>query len=204
MFVERPFFDVDVQLAVPAVRLSPSLEDIQKAINKAAQAVLRCTKKLYDWGQRDLSAANRITFFHKIAKDIEIVRVVLLLTGSIQGLKNQVSEYLQTFIQYDWLWKEDKDAAYKSFIKQKPALDDYRVELKRFVVVENEIKSITAIHIIGALSLDTKNLKLQLMHEAGAWKVAFSENLHIRSIEKDECIERLHESYKHAIETRIR
>ena len=117
-------------------------EDIQKAINKAAQAVLRCTKKLYDWGQRDLSAANRITFFHKIAKDIEIVRVVLLLTGSIQGLKNQVSDYLQTFIQYDWLWKEDKDAAYKSFIKQKPALDDYRVELKRFVVVENEIKSI--------------------------------------------------------------
>ena len=98
LFVERPFFDVDVQLAIPAVRLSPSLEDIQKAINKAAQAVLRCTKKLYDWGQRDLSISNRVTFFHKIAKDIEIVRVVLLLTGSIQGLKNQVADYLQTFI----------------------------------------------------------------------------------------------------------
>ena len=37
---------------------------------------------------------------------------------------------------------------------------------------------------IGALSLDTKNLKLQLMHEAGAWKVAFSENLHIEALEK--------------------
>ena len=184
LFVERPFFDVDVQLAIPAVRLSPSLEDIQKAINKAAGAVLRCTKNLYDWGQQDMNVANRVTFFHKIAKDIEIVRVVLLLTGSIQGLKNQVSDYLQTFIQYDWLWKEDKDAAYNTFIKTKPALDDYRYELKRFVVVEKEIKAITGIHIIGALSLDTKNLKLQLMHEAGAWKVAFSENLHIEALEK--------------------
>ena len=184
LFVERPFFDVDVQLAIPAVRLSPSLGDIQKSINKAAGAVLRCTKNLFDWGQQDISESNRITFFHKIAKDIEIVRVVLLLTGSIQGLKNQVADYLQTFIQYDWLWKEDKDAAYNAFIKNKPALDDYRVELKRFVVVEKEIKSITGIHIIGALSLDTKNLKLQLMHEAGAWKVAFSENLHIEALEK--------------------
>ena len=59
-----------------------------------------------------------------------------------------------------------------------------RVELKRFVVVENEIKSITAIHIIGSFSLDTKNLKVQLMHEAGAWKVSFSENLHIEALEK--------------------
>ena len=106
------------------------------------------------------------------------------MTGSIQGLKNQVSDYLQTFIQYEWLWKEDKDAAYKSCIKQKPALDDYRVELKRFVVVENEIKSITAIHIIGSLSLDPKNLKVQLMHKAGAWKVAFSENLHNEALKK--------------------
>ena len=34
--------------------------------------------------------------------------VVLLLTGSIQGLKNQVYEYLQDFRIYDWLWKEGK------------------------------------------------------------------------------------------------
>ena len=74
--------------------------------------------------------------------------------------------------------------------------------MNRFVVVENEIKSIAAIHIIGALSLDPKNLKLQLMHEAGTWK-GFSVKLTYRSIGKDECIERLHESYKHAIETRI-
>ncbi|KAH8095110.1 dynein light chain binding protein [Aureococcus anophagefferens] len=31
LFVQRPFFEVDVQLSVPSVRLSPSLEDVQRA-----------------------------------------------------------------------------------------------------------------------------------------------------------------------------
>ena len=53
----------------------------------------------------------------EITKDIEIVRVVLLLTGSVQGLRNQVYEYLKEFGQYDWLWKDDKDQAYKIFMR---------------------------------------------------------------------------------------
>ena len=48
IYVERPFFEVDVQLNIPKVQLSPSLDDVQRSINKAAQAVLRCTKTLYD------------------------------------------------------------------------------------------------------------------------------------------------------------
>lgn len=45
----NPFFEVDVQLSGTEVRLNPSLEEIQKAINKAATAVLRCSKTLYNW-----------------------------------------------------------------------------------------------------------------------------------------------------------
>ena len=32
LFVQRPFFVVDVQLSVPSVRLAPSLDDVQRAI----------------------------------------------------------------------------------------------------------------------------------------------------------------------------
>lgn len=48
----NPFFEVDVQLSGTEVRLNPSLEEIQKAINKAATAVLRCSKTLYNWDQQ--------------------------------------------------------------------------------------------------------------------------------------------------------
>lgn len=39
LFLERPLFSVDLQLRVPAVVLSPSLDDIQQAINDTAKKV---------------------------------------------------------------------------------------------------------------------------------------------------------------------
>jgi dynein heavy chain len=41
-----------------------------------------------------------------IAKDREIVKVILLLTGSIQGAKNIVNNFLQSFDKFSHLWKE--------------------------------------------------------------------------------------------------
>ena len=66
-------------------------------------------KSLVDWGQQGESKENRVTFFHKIAHDIETMRVCLLLTGIVQGAKNQVHAYLDTFKKYDWLWKTKKE-----------------------------------------------------------------------------------------------
>lgn len=37
---KKPFFELDVQLSVPSVRLSPSLEDVQRSVNAAAASVL--------------------------------------------------------------------------------------------------------------------------------------------------------------------
>lgn len=39
LFVERPFFDVQVQLSVPHVTMNPALNDIQAAINSTAKKV---------------------------------------------------------------------------------------------------------------------------------------------------------------------
>jgi dynein heavy chain len=104
----QPFFEVDIQLAAPQVVLHPSLDEIQECINKSAQAILRCFKTVKDWTLDTDGPRNR-TFFDRITKDIEIVRVALLLTGCIQGIRNTVQDYLNSFAQYDWLWHDDKD-----------------------------------------------------------------------------------------------
>jgi hypothetical protein len=39
LFVERPFFDVDVELRIPSVNMNPSLEEIQQSINETAKKV---------------------------------------------------------------------------------------------------------------------------------------------------------------------
>ena len=81
----QQFFEVDVQLSVPSVRLSPSLDEIQSAINLSCVAVLGAVKKMWQWRQQHLPEKDRATFFDIMGKDIEIIKTVLLLTGTVEA-----------------------------------------------------------------------------------------------------------------------
>ena len=41
MVLQRPFFEVEVELSVPNIQMIPALEDIQSAVNRAALHILR-------------------------------------------------------------------------------------------------------------------------------------------------------------------
>lgn len=47
------------------------------------------------------------TYHDLIARDKEVVKSVLLLTGSIEHIKQQVAEYLANFDKYSFLWTQD-------------------------------------------------------------------------------------------------
>ena len=51
LFLQQPFFEVDVQLSIPVVRLSPSLDDVQRSVNRIAAAVLHAYAHVWEWGQ---------------------------------------------------------------------------------------------------------------------------------------------------------
>ena len=124
------------------------------------------------------------SFFERVTRDIEIVRVALLLTGCIQGIRNTVQEYLASFGIYDWVWRDDKDLFYKEFVIRTPSLEAYKEKLEGFDAVEAEIEAISPSHNIGALFLDTSSLKLSFKNECGQWKLRFALNLHVRAKEE--------------------
>eukprot|EP00961_Rhodomonas_salina_P202026 2724847-Rhodomonas_salina.1 len=79
--------------------MNPTLDEIQAAINRCAINVLKCSKRIAQWGQDREQDLDQLQTFHAlIAQDREIVKVVLLLTGSVEGTKKQVHDYLQTFM----------------------------------------------------------------------------------------------------------
>ncbi|KAJ1446978.1 dynein heavy chain and region D6 of dynein motor-domain-containing protein [Pelagophyceae sp. CCMP2097] len=177
--MERSFFVVDVQLSVPSVRLSPSLDDVQRAINRAATAVLGCSKQIWEWGQLGQpDDAGKVAFFERLGRDTEIIKVALLLTGALFATRQQVRDYLVVFKKYDWLWKDDKDARYRKFAATNPSIADYEQELRQFMDVEQELLRVAPVHTIGALALNTSNLKLQLRNESRQWKVQYSTRVH--------------------------
>jgi len=134
IFKQEPFFEVDVQLSVPSVRLSPSLDDIQRAINRSAVAVLGASKRMWQWNQSSMPEKDRVTFFDQLGQDVERVKTVLLLTGAMHGTKNMVNEYLLKYRKYDWLWKDDKEITYRKFVAKSPNIEMFEGELKVLTV----------------------------------------------------------------------
>ena len=128
------------------------------------------------------------TFYDEIASDIEIVKLVLLLTGSVNGLKNEVQAHLDAYAEYSFLYLENLQQAYDDFTRKKPSLEQFEAELKKYMDIEQRVLRLAPVHNIGALCLDTQPLKLALRAEAAAWKTQFATNLHAHGKEQLESL----------------
>ena len=67
-------------------------------------------------------------WLHKIKK----LWKLFYYTGSIQGTKNKVNEFLMKFDEYKWLYKDSIPTKLKSFEKENPTLQEYEEILKHF------------------------------------------------------------------------
>lgn len=107
-----------------------------------------------------------------IAQDKEIVKVILLLTGSIQGTKNKINEFISKFNSFEWLWKKSISKSIKDFAKgsDKPQLSAYESEFKKFSITDGEIDKIEPCFVIGAMQLKTQNLIVGLKQYTKEWK----------------------------------
>jgi dynein heavy chain len=180
-----PFFEVLVQLEENdgvKVSISPNLDDVQDHINRAAIAVLKCSKSVVNWFQQDKGDdEEKESFYDMIAQDKEIVKVILLLTGSIHGTKNVVKEYLDTFGKYAWLWTDNLDKTVIAFSKKEPGIEEYEEKLKFYTTVEAEIEQILSTFQIGSMALRTDTIKANLIDFVGKWKTGFAKDLHKRA-----------------------
>lgn len=89
------FFDVEVDLKVPDVVVSPSLDEIQEAVNTCAKKVLTVTKGLKPWAvDRNIGS-----FWDMLSHDLDIVKSVLLLKGTIDAAKETVRWQLRFTLQ---------------------------------------------------------------------------------------------------------
>jgi len=182
---QPPFFDLNVELSLPNVTINPGLEEIQAAINRCGLNVLRCSKRICQWGQDRKSGINSLKTFHSmIAQDKEIVKMVLLLTASVELTKRQVQEYLDYFMQYDHLWKTDKAQAYSTFMKSKPSLDTFDNEITKYDSIDNEIAALPGKKTIGCMCLDASPVKDSLRSEAATWKSQYANNLHMQAMDE--------------------
>jgi dynein heavy chain len=188
LFIEHPFFAVNVELSMPHVVLSPSLNDIQHSINSVARTLIASTKCFEPWGLRRRSGGSKSVVSEeavaeaesphdRLGKDRQVIKSVILLTGAIIRVKREVNEYLNSFKRYEYLWVDDKQTAYAEFIRKAPSLDEYELKVAYYQQVSQDIAQIVPAHNLGCLSLMTAPLKNSLKAEASSWKALFAEKL---------------------------
>lgn len=180
LFVGKPFFDVEINLKVPNVVVSPSLEEIQEAINTCAKKVLSVSKELTPWAV-DPSIGS---FWDMLSHDMDIVKSVLLLKGTIDTTKKIVNGYIETFNEFSFLWLESLNDQYERFVAKEPAMEDFEFKLKEYAAVESRLNEMSAAEHIGPLCISTTPIKTHLLSEAASWKQQFAQNLHKEGADK--------------------
>jgi dynein heavy chain len=106
----HPFFEIHLQMnEKKELVLRPTIESVQGAINNAAKEVLSCSKKIYNWGQDDKKESEKEPFYKQIATDKEIVRVILLLTGSVKGTEEELDICKKTFTEFERYYKKEPE-----------------------------------------------------------------------------------------------
>ncbi|CDI77652.1 hypothetical protein EPH_0029460 [Eimeria praecox] len=197
-------FEVDIQLDGTGVRLHPSIDEFQEAINRSAVAILNCSKCIRQWGTQekrdgdDTPASSRSNCFSSRIKDERDIQKVLLgFFGSIQNIRDEVAKYLVKFDVFKWLWMEPCKDNYMAFAKQNPSLEDFEKKLKSFQEVEAQLLSMEQAKPIGMLLINSSALYPQLIELGRRWNIYYLSKLHVTAKERLEALtEQIRQGYK--------
>eukprot|EP00968_Pinguiococcus_pyrenoidosus_P001287 scaffold57_cov254-Pinguiococcus_pyrenoidosus.AAC.40 len=120
----HPLFSASVEIQRGKLVLHPDLPEIQQCVNGAVKAILSVSDSIEDYGHfedemDDESEERQPTVFDYVSRDLDVVRLVLLLSGSVKAAKADTEAHLASF-DFESLWTADKDAEYAAFEESKP------------------------------------------------------------------------------------
>ncbi|KAK1192580.1 DYH8 protein, partial [Pygoscelis papua] len=110
-------------------------------------------------------------FYSGVAEHEDISKLVVLLSSSVNSIREVASEVLQDFQKYKVLWTEDRDAKIQQFLASCPSLTEIKEEILHYAMFEQEMEDLKPIILLGPIELHTGPLKIALAIEAKAWKM---------------------------------
>ncbi|XP_064651602.1 dynein axonemal heavy chain 8-like [Lineus longissimus] len=187
--------------------MQPSLDDIQQTLNKATQHVLGVSRGIAQWGQErpatpeatiedkghkhshkhehhpdpllGLNLPQVKNYYKSIADHKDIAKIVMMLTSAVNSFRQDITNALERFSEYEYLWDNDREEAVKQFVATDPILSEFKAEILRYDALGKEIEELPKAQIVGAINLDIAPLKNALGVEARAWEVLFARQLNL-------------------------
>ena len=110
------------------------------------------------------SPVSQITyknFYHLVADNREVAKLVSLLSTSINSTKRLINTALEQFNRYQELWVMEREVKIKEFLETNPHLSEFEQNIIFYVGLEDTIKEELEVLTAGAIALVTgkKNVK---------------------------------------------
>jgi dynein heavy chain len=169
---EKPIFSAQLKLQIPEIRLFPSLEDVQKCVNRCARIMLESTKYIYHWNR---SKNECKSIYNVVGQNKTTIKRFLQLTGAMGSLSDKINSFILRFRDYHFLWKDDRNEEIQVFVASKPSLQQYEAKIHYFSQIEKQLDEMQQFHKLGSLLLDLKPIKLALKTEAQQWKYKYGQ-----------------------------
>ncbi|XP_017940484.1 dynein heavy chain 8, axonemal [Manacus vitellinus] len=122
-------------------------------------------------GTEDAQVRKLKNFHAGVAEHEAITKLVVLLSSSVDPIKEMAIEVLQYFEKYKVLWTEDKDTKIQEFLASSPTLSEIKEEILHYNTFQQEMASLKPIILLGPIELHTGPLKTALAIEAKGWKM---------------------------------
>ena len=106
----------------------------------------------------------------RVTEDLEVLKVVLRLTGSIQTGRGECDRYLRTFDYRSWPWYRDIEEEHAHCAASEPALDEFELKLWDLACLDLGFEELEPRWRISALILRIDALTRGLRDLARRWE----------------------------------
>ncbi|XP_070978962.1 dynein axonemal heavy chain 5-like [Oncorhynchus clarkii lewisi] len=137
-------------------------------------------RSLADGSTSDISASviqaipfQARNYYKSVSENKEIIKLVSVLSTSINSTKKEVVNALERFSRYHHIWRKEREDTIQKFSQGSPLLSEFESQILYYKDLELEINAEPEYITVGALALYTADLKMALTAETKSWMVDY-------------------------------
>jgi dynein heavy chain, axonemal len=159
---ENPAFVVEAVIVGTSVTIRPSIDDIQSVLNSCAQFITRATKRITAWTY-DNHGLLSASFFDRVASDLEVVKMILLMCGCFHGMKYTTEAFLKSNLyENQSIWIADFNSEVPKFLMTNPGVHDFVRILDTFKRASDANSKFCEEFIVGSLKVTVSSFKASI------------------------------------------
>ena len=192
-------FVLNAFLDFPGIEVSPSVEEVQAALNSAGKIIISIAKGVGQWrmikrregnipafvphcesrkerklynpvqSHQPLFEEQPANFFKVVSESKETTKSYSLLTSCLSKFSVDVVNINTAWSKYSDIWTKDKEEFQQDLISEKPGLAKYENLLMDYKLLKCQMREEEEVCQTGRFQLSSRQLKRSMMTEVDSW-----------------------------------